>query len=238
MKRRIVTILIFLLLGAMVNVAVAWGCALWSPQDASRGEREMDVQQAWPSYLESLGWPAPNHAVKLHLSGPGDGELGATVIEITGGDSNAGWSRSDPADQVFVSLKIRLFGLPFRALQWELHGVRAGSRSMEMVQAAASTAGMRTGIDVSKQAGGIIWQMRRLPLTLIWPGFLVNALFYTAILWLLIPGPFVLRRLIRRKRGRCIKCGYDLRGSPEAGCPECGSGRDAHGATRTGLLTE
>ena len=29
MMRRVFTILLFLLLGAIVNIAVAWGCALW-----------------------------------------------------------------------------------------------------------------------------------------------------------------------------------------------------------------
>lgn len=29
----------------------------------------------------------------------------------------------------------------------------------------------------------------------------------------------------RTARGRCRACGYDLRGNPDAGCPECGAGR-------------
>ncbi len=61
-----------------------------------------------------------------------------------------------------------------------------------------------------------------LPLAPIWPGFVINTLFYAAILWLLTLGPFTARRLIRRKRGRCIKCGYDLRGTEHEVCPECG----------------
>jgi hypothetical protein len=68
---------------------------------------------------------------------------------------------------------------------------------------------------------------RRLPVVPCWPGFLIDSIFYALILWLLIPGPFVLRRLIRIKRGRCPKCGYDLRGDLKRGCPECGWNREA-----------
>ena len=32
-------------------------------------------------------------------------------------------------------------------------------------------------------------------------------------------------RLVRRMRGRCEHCGYDLRGTPRGPCPECGLGR-------------
>ncbi len=31
MKRRLLILAVFLLLGAVVNVAVAWGCAVWVP---------------------------------------------------------------------------------------------------------------------------------------------------------------------------------------------------------------
>ncbi len=52
-------------------------------------------------------------------------------------------------------------------------------------------------------------------------------MFYAALLWLLVFGPFTARRFIRRKRGRCINCGYDLRGDFSAGCSECGWRREA-----------
>ena len=61
----------------------------------------------------------------------------------------------------------------------------------------------------------------------VWFGFVVNTLFYAAIMWLLILGAFALRRLIRRKRGLCVACGYDLRGDLAQGCPECGWRREA-----------
>ena len=56
----------------------------------------------------------------------------------------------------------------------------------------------------------------------IWPGFAINTLFYAGIVWLLIPGPFALRRLIRRRRGLCPACGYDIRHGEHEACPECG----------------
>ncbi len=61
---------------------------------------------------------------------------------------------------------------------------------------------------------------RLLPLRPTWPGFPVNTLFYAAILWLLIRGPFVLRRFLRVRRGFCPKCAYPM--GESAVCTECG----------------
>ncbi len=58
------------------------------------------------------------------------------------------------------------------------------------------------------------------PLRPLWPGFAVNTLFYAAVLWLLILGPFALRRFIRVKRGLCPKCAYPM--GELAVCSECG----------------
>ena len=66
-----------------------------------------------------------------------------------------------------------------------------------------------------------VQEWKLLPLRPLLIGFALNTIFYAAILWMPF-APFVLRRHIRRKRGHCIKCGYDLRGDFAAGCPECG----------------
>ncbi len=71
------------------------------------------------------------------------------------------------------------------------------------------------------ESNGLRLSPRALPLRPIWPGFAVNTIFYAALLWLPF-APFTLRRLIRRRRGLCPACGYDLRHAEHEGCPECG----------------
>ncbi len=68
--------------------------------------------------------------------------------------------------------------------------------------------------------------LRVLPLRPIWLGLAANTIFYSAALWLLTLGPFTARRIIRRRRGHCPQCAYDLRGNPGGSCPECGWRRE------------
>ncbi len=82
--------------------------------------------------------------------------------------------------------------------------------------------GIETSLERIKLVGYMGPYARVLPLRPIRPGFAVNTLFYAALLWLVIPGPFALRRLIRRRRGLCPACGYDLRHGEHEACPECG----------------
>jgi hypothetical protein len=62
---------------------------------------------------------------------------------------------------------------------------------------------------------------RALPLRPIWSGFIINTLFYAALAWFAVPGPFALRRLLRARRGLCMKCAYPI-GAGEV-CTECGA---------------
>ncbi len=65
------------------------------------------------------------------------------------------------------------------------------------------------------------------PIRPLWLGFMINTVFYGVGFWLLwfglFRGPGMIRRGVRRRRGRCVKCGYDLRGNAAgSACPECG----------------
>lgn len=77
---------------------------------------------------------------------------------------------------------------------------------------------------------GTVWHQdhQKLPLAtyVLWPGFLLNMLFWSIVIaapWWLRAGFVSLRARRRRQAGRCPKCGYMRSGiAAEAPCPECG----------------
>lgn len=62
-----------------------------------------------------------------------------------------------------------------------------------------------------------------LPTGVIWTGFVFNSLFYALLFPLFCLGLCRVRRSLRRHRGLCGHCSYDLRGAVHEVCPECGS---------------
>lgn len=65
-----------------------------------------------------------------------------------------------------------------------------------------------------------------LPLRPIWSGLVLNSVAFAGFWWAALAGPSAARRNLRRRRGRCLACGYDLRDIPrEQPCPECGAPR-------------
>ena len=61
-----------------------------------------------------------------------------------------------------------------------------------------------------------------IPLTPIFPGFAINTALYAATLYVLFFGFFDVRRFRRARCGRCLACGYDLKGADGGACSECG----------------
>ena len=193
MKRRLLIIAVFLLLGAVVNVAVAWGCAWWPRSAIWIGDDE-DLH-VLPSSRD-VGWwnkhvfPLFDADIDVLWESP---DLGVEIRWFSGTDSN---QRSVSAGHV-------LSGWPTRSMSGETwDAVVPGQRPK--------------------------WSNRRamfvgrgfIPLRPLWPGFAINTLFYATLLWLLIPGPFALRRFLRVRRGLCPKCAYPM---GESGvCTECG----------------
>jgi hypothetical protein len=72
----------------------------------------------------------------------------------------------------------------------------------------------------------VLWRGgRAIPLRPVPGGFLLDTALYGvawACMWALAGSPWTLRRIRRRRHGRCPRCAYDLRGGPPRTCPECG----------------
>ncbi len=83
---------------------------------------------------------------------------------------------------------------------------------------------VREGLLVAGVGGDVVLP-RVIPLRIIWTGALANTAVYGATLFLILFFAFDARTTCRRRRGRCIACGYDLRGANHAVCPECGEAR-------------
>ena len=239
MKRRLLIIAVFLLLGAVVNVAVAWGCAIWSslpPPGRMHGPAPAD--QVWwqqhartgitskPIFLsmaESFGSEyrlltaaREDEGIHVRVQLYDDGSV--QTFEFTSGRSNANIFAVEtgfptkPWDQ---SLRAQA-GWPLRSMAGERWRAAAPFTALQPV---VRTLALPAGPGAVHVAAFPI-QQRFAPLRPLWPGFAVNTLFYAAILWLLIPGPFALRRFLRSRRGLCPKCAYPMGASPV--CTECG----------------
>jgi hypothetical protein len=225
-RRRIITRLIgLLLLGAIVNVAVAWLLAVRLPVSATWVSSE--IQRSWQP-LSELGYEREGF-LKVSQSW----RFGSSRIFVAAGDFHhwpedeprgspleecPGWSRHRVleslagAEDTVMIMEAR--GWPFRALwchpaQWSVFGdgtvdPPVGGIEVDDRFAVASDTGTRP----------------TLPLRLFWPGFAINTVFYAGILWLLLAAPFALRRWRRVKRGLCPACAYPV-GDSEV-CTECG----------------
>ena len=185
MRRHLLTIAIFLLAGAVVNVAVAWGCALLLDLVHS------DLLDAYNDQYSEIVWgyrryQRPGVRIDTYYRLDHESIIGPWAIE-----NGRGW--------------------PMIALWNEGEVDEHGEYKYQ--------GAIVTHIPI--YTGPMMLGYRTLPLRPFWPSFAVNTIFYAAVLWLLIPGPFALRRLIRQRRGLCPKCAYPM--GESAVCTECGA---------------
>ncbi|MCH7719538.1 MAG: hypothetical protein IH988_00925 [Planctomycetes bacterium] len=198
MRRWLSTVVVCSIFGAITNLAVAWGCALWVPT----GERrEIWIDYEFDPIVQIMPIPQDHDYLRIQRAS-GIGIVETEVLAVFFGGIPVLWA------------------LPTHyAAGWplcSLHGARLRRDQFVSAMAAPEWLHPRKSL----------FDARALPLRPIWPGFPINTVFYATILWLFILGRFALRRHLRRKRGLCVPCGYDLRGDFSAGCPECGWRRE------------
>lgn len=242
-QRRLIILVLFLLAGTAVNIAVAWGCLWWSP-DWSRLDDFPDMvafhtggpySDYWVgirrhragSRIHAVIAPLPPDEIMVVEGNPPEVRTVSSGVDYSDATARElvcpNWTQlgplTDRPDDVILAEQAR--GWPSLALWSSLQVFNESQRrfpsNLGLFVAGYSLDGATVPADDPAR-----WN-RTLPLRPIWPGFAVNTVFYGTILWLLfLVAPRTLRRQIRRRRGRCLKCGYDLRGNLDAGCPECG----------------
>lgn len=227
MKRYLLTLTGFLLLGAVVNIAVAWGCAL--SVDTILGTRVIAHEGSIASELGYARWIVER-----------DSRRGGTRFDSR--RSHFDYPTVDtPVHPIDLLPKWGAFGDPIAGYESGLiivHRRIGDARGWPMLSMWSEPFHAYKSRDegwvVSRGNGGIKtplppWHRgtfpleRYLPLRPIWFGFAINTMLYSATaasLWILIRAPFLIRRAVRRKRNQCPHCGYPI--GVSAACTECG----------------
>ncbi len=203
------TITIFVLLGVVTNVAVAWACALTFP---------LQFESSGNICQEDMNWLRAHHL----------------PVDWDDKSSPIGWvSEFEPF--VMDSASFGIFERVFVGPPW-LNS--RGGGVPPAVQTRAGWPCMSFYADqFTRDADNDLWEYRYsitrerfdtlglyarivFPVLPIWPGFAINTMFYGGVPWLLVCGPFEFRRYRRRKRGLCVHCAYPI-GMSDV-CTECG----------------
>lgn len=106
------------------------------------------------------------------------------------------------------------FGCPMQCMWCSIRSTRGWNRTY--------SGSVEGGILLSGRPSAVMRNFRVLPLRPIWRGLLVNSLLFACLWFIALLGPPTIRRAIRRRRGCCPLCGYDLRAIASDRCPECG----------------
>ena len=223
-KRRLTKLVVFLLLGAIVNVAVAWGCAMW----VDRGQAKLVEGRTMQGYIWAVRRGSA-HGLEFVLWEKTYGNFAAAFPGDEGNlppDLIPSWStishEINPAEPKRYSLQSQMQD----ARGWPMLSMRCTFLRTRSTVGGRTRQEVADGLEMSPR----IWasgncsyrKARALPYIPIPLGFVVNTLFYAAFIGLSIAGRSAGRRVIRRKRGHCIKCGYDLSHAEHEVCPECG----------------
>jgi hypothetical protein len=123
--------------------------------------------------------------------------------------------RTDPSI-VAHTMIVDAYGLPFRSMRTTRRMVQQGRDVTTNDQT-----GFEAGMIVPRQFNPSQTATLRFAFEPVWPGFVLNSLLYAMPVASLIVAAGLLRARRRRRRGRCVRCNYDLAGLDA--CPECGA---------------
>ncbi len=210
--RRLITITLCLLAGALLTIALAIVPPLFT-------------------ILDPVSAQPPSHGTPWPIRIRGTTTMPSNVLFSANAFAEQreyfGWYVAEIPDE---TTRIRVIsyraGWPMRALAWQ----SADQRNFLKTITGLRGRGPRKDLTHSRLSRGIplpdfiTTRIRTLndtiPIQPILPGFLINTALYTLILYLLFTTPGRIRRRSRLRRHACLKCGYHIQNLTR--CPECG----------------
>jgi hypothetical protein len=199
MKRLALKLVLFLLVGAIINVAVAWGCALVISPNGFSSASWQSAQHAdyaiWQSAQPAEaprwpGWVYRSDTLGAHFLAIASASMKSTYVEsYVFRQRESGWPMYSCGGSAWYKYSRTTPGAPWIVL--EVHPHRA-----------------------------FILPRRIIPTGPIWKGFTIDTLLYAALLWMVFVVPGTLRRLLRVRHSLCPGCGYPI--GLSAVCTECG----------------
>ena len=217
MKRRITYLVFFILLGAIINVAVAWGCVYFPQKHKIRSERTVTTEERqflFDRLIRGESCRTPSWVTQkwdINKVKWGDFEDEGTVWVYT----STGYK--EELLMTSISYEYETSSSTFFGGSSSISVGGSDRLDGFYISAGYPILAMSTFVcDIPDKDN------RFYPYDPIWPGFAINTLIYAVIVGILWSIPFTMRRIIRRKRGACLKCGYDLRHADHKVCPECG----------------
>ena len=193
----------FLLLGLLLSVMVAWSIVLVPSKVRTRVESSAG---AWPVVVPEH-WPAPSKA----------------YCERWNRKTRWIYTAIDPNGTVYMIEVVEL-GWPLRIVHCE-DWLELTNRNgqLHLLTQGHPTSIWRRGIGVQfLQQAGLRVHCSAIPIRPALPSFIASWLLFAGFGWLIVSSVRATRASLRRFRGCCPFCGYNVRGDFEAGCPECG----------------
>jgi hypothetical protein len=219
-RRRVILLITCVVLGAIINVAVAWSCAIWSRPNVTKAFAlpQAVTDDLWLR-LAPLSWSI--HIQKCETGpiiphGSRQETFGLTLdVALV---SRVCVVKHGPLESNSIGVFVVDWSVIEYRMGWPIRSVWANaartSDTKELTIAGAWQ--FPENITWARIGRGQV-----LPYRPFWTGFIINSVFFAAIIWLLIRGPFEIRRRVRQYRGQCQACGYPIGSS--AMCSECGA---------------
>jgi ankyrin repeat protein len=231
-RRIMLAILIFALLGLVTSIAIAWGATIietprpfgtkptvsssssWSSRVHGAEDWIAEVDQSvWWCLISARCWPQTEEAAERAVA-----EGRAPVLHEA-----PAWSRLSEQDAQRGATYIEL------AAGWPRPAVRGSLYASDSTWLwDYETTGMLAGRDPWRSSSSNPMDVMFLPIAPITSGLVLDTLAFAAVWW----APFLLYGLnkrqhaaLRRRKGLCPRCRYSLAGITSERCPECGGDR-------------